>query len=262
LPEGTFINSIGMKLAPIPVGKFLMGSPKDEPGRPASGMGLLDYEEQHEVTIRESFYLGIYLVTQEQYQYLMGDSPNYFPSYFSHEGSEKELVKELKDTKWFPAECVSWNDAQEFCRKLSALPAEKEQKRLYRLPTEAEWEYACRGGATESTRYYFGDTLSSNQANFNGNVGRTTPVGHYANPNKFGLYDLHGNLWEWCEDFFRPYQKDLKNPKPETSRVMRGGSFVNYSTDCRSASRSGNSSYFSHCTIGFRVALSVGARTP
>ena len=261
-PEGTLLNSIGMKLAPIPAGKFLMGSPRDEPGRPQSGLGVLDYEEQHEVTIREPFYLGIYLVTQEQYQYIMGDSPRYFPSYFSREGVEKEAVKEFKDTRWFPVECVTWNAAQEFCRKLSALPAEKAQGRRYRLPTEAEWEYACRGGAAGSTRYYFGNTINANQANFGNNVGRTTPVGYYANPNPFGLYDMHGNLWEWCEDFFGPYQKDPGNPKPGTSRVMRGGSFVNYGYDCRSASRSAGSCDYGHCTIGFRVALSVGARTP
>src|SRR5262249_31758446 len=114
--------------------------------------------------------------------------------------------------------------------------------------------------AGTSTRYSFGANLNANQANFHGNVGRTTPVGSYANPNKFGLYDMHGNLWEWCDGFFAPYQPDPKNPKP-TSRPMRGGSFVNYSTACRSASRSANSSNWGHCTTGFRVALSVGAET-
>jgi formylglycine-generating enzyme required for sulfatase activity len=262
VPAGTLVNSIGMKLAPIPAGKFLMGSPKDEPGRPLSGFGVVDYEEQHVATVREPFYLGIYLITQEQYQYIMGDSPNYFPSSFSHEGSDKDSVKEFKDTKRFPAECVSWDNAQEFCRKLSALPAEKAHKRLYRLPTEAEWEFACRGG-TAGSRYNVGDTLHPNQANFGGNVGRTTPVGYYANPNKFGLYDMHGNLWEWCEDIFAPYlnQKNPSNPNP-SARVMRGGSFINYNYDCRSASRSGNSCDHLHCTIGFRVALSVGAGAP
>jgi formylglycine-generating enzyme required for sulfatase activity len=259
VPKGTVVNSIGMKLAPIAAGKFLMGSLKDEPGRRQSGLGLVDYEEQHEVTIREPFYLGIYLVTQEQYQYVMGESPRYFPSYFSLDGFQKEKVKEFKDTKRFPQDCVSWDDAQEFCRRLSALLEEKEQKRVYRLPTEAEWEYACRGGT--ATRYYFGNSISKEQANFNGDLGRTTPVGHYANLNKFGLYDMHGNLWEWCEDFFGPYQKDPKNPKSETSHVLRGGSFVNYGYDCRSASRSGNSSNYAHVTTGFRVALSVGAPT-
>jgi formylglycine-generating enzyme required for sulfatase activity len=259
LPRGTIINSIGMKLAPIPAGTFLMGSPKDEIGRPLSGLGVLDYEVQHEATIREPFYLGIYLVTQEQYQYIMGDSPSYFPSYFSHEGYEKERVKEFKDTKSFPMDCVSWDTAQEFCRRLSDLPEEKKWGRVYRLPTEAEWEYACRGGT--ATRYYCGDSLNANQANFGGNVGRTTPVGYYANPNKFGLYDMHGNLWQWCQDFFVPYQQDPRNPQPAEARVFRGGSFINYSTDCRSASRRGNSTGWCHCSTGFRVALSVGART-
>jgi formylglycine-generating enzyme required for sulfatase activity len=193
-------------------------------------------------------------VTQEQYQYLMSDSPNYFPSYFSHEGFEKEKVKEIKDTRWFPQDCVTWDGAQEFCRKLSDLPEEKRWGRRYRLPTEAEWEYACRAGTP--TRYYFGDALNANQANFNSNVGRTTQVGHYANPNKFGLYDMHGNLWEWCDGFFLPYHQDPKNPQPDAARVMRGGSFNSYGIDCRSAARSGNSS---SSTVGFRIALSLGA---
>jgi formylglycine-generating enzyme required for sulfatase activity len=162
------------------------------------------------------------------------------------------------DLERFPVEQVSWQDAQEFLTRLNQ--RERASGWTYRLPTEAEWEYACRAGT--ATRYYFGVNLSANQANFNGNVGRTTPVGYYANPNKFGLYDMHGNLWEWCADFFATYhQTDPRNPKP-SSRALRGGSFVNYSTDCRSASRSGNSSDYGHCTIGFRVALSIGARTP
>ncbi|MFL5338800.1 MAG: formylglycine-generating enzyme family protein [Gemmataceae bacterium] len=259
LPAGTVVNSIGIKLAPIPAGKFLMGSPPDEPGRPQTGFGLVDYETQHEVTIREPFYLGIYLVTQDQYRYVMGDSPNYFPSNFSHEGLGKENVKEFKDTKWFPQECVSWDNAQEFCRRLSALPAEKAHKRVYRLPTQAEWEYACRAGT--ATRYYFGNDINKSQANFNGDLGRTTPVGHYANPNKFGLYDMHGNLWEWCEDAYAPYQQDPKNPKPPGGRVLRGGAFINYGYDCRSASRNAASDHVGHVTYGFRVALSAGART-
>jgi formylglycine-generating enzyme required for sulfatase activity len=256
-PRGTIVNSIGMKLAPIPAGVFLMGSPTDEIGRPASGLGRHDYETQHEATIREPFYLGIYLVTQGQYEYLMGDSPMYIPSSYSKEGFERDKVADIKDTQWFPQDTVAWDAAQEFCRRLSDLPEEKKRGRVYRLPTEAEWEYACRAGTT--TRYYFGNDISPNQANFNGNVGRTTPVGYYANPNKFGLYDMHGNLWEWCDDILVPYQEDPINLPPTTSRVMRGGSFINYSIDCRSASRSLGGGFG---TFGFRVALPVSAKTP
>src|SRR5262249_4065255 len=202
LPPDILVNSIGMKLAPIPAGKFLMGSPVDEPGRPWLGRDEIDYEEQHPVTIREPFYLGVYLVTQEQYEQIMGKAPGYEPSYFSREGEGKDKVKEFKDTRQFPRENVSWKDAQGFCRRLSELPEEKKAGRRYRLPTEEEWEYACRAGTT--TPYYFGKTITQQQANFYESapdlrhdsadtLNRTTPVGQYP-PNKFGLYDMHGNL--------------------------------------------------------------------
>jgi formylglycine-generating enzyme required for sulfatase activity len=215
LPPGILVNSIGMRLAPIPAGKFLMGSPVDEPYRPWMGRDEADYEEQHPVTIREPFYLGVYLVTQGQYEQIMGGAPGYKPSYFSHEGGGKDKVQLFKDTKQFPRETVGWEDAQEFCRRLSDLPEEKKLGRVYRLPTEQEWEYACRAGT--STPYYLGNTISPQQANIaETKLGRTTPVGQFSH-NKFGLYDMHGNLLEWCQGLYAPYQEDLKKSRHRIS---------------------------------------------
>ncbi len=167
-------NSIGMKLVLIPAGKFMMGSPKDEKDRG-------DDEEQHEVSITKPFYLGVYLVTQAEYEKVMGNNP----SWFSAKGDGKDKVKDI-DTSLFPVEMVYWNNAIAFCKKLSELPEEKKAGRVYRLPTEAEWEYACRAGT--KTVFHYGDSLSSKQANFDGrfpygqveegpHLGRTTKVG-------------------------------------------------------------------------------------
>jgi formylglycine-generating enzyme required for sulfatase activity len=192
-----------MKLVLIPKGKFLMGSPRDEKGR-------LDHEEQHEVEITRPFYMGVYEVTQEQYEKVMGMNP----SWFSATGGGKAKVKGL-DTRRFPVENVSWTDARIFCDKPSALERELAAKRVYRLPTEAEWEYTCRGGARKSTPFHFGPSLSSTQANFCGSspygeagkgpyLRRTSTIGSYK-PNDFGLFDMHGNVREWCADWYDRY---------------------------------------------------------
>ena len=192
LPEGvkSITNSIGMKLVLIPAGKFMMGSPKDEQNR-------RNNEEQHEVEITQPFYMGMYTVTQAEYQQVMGKNP----SWFSVTGIGKDKVQGM-DTSRFPVEMVSWENAVEFCRKLSGLSEEKEEGRKYRLPTEAEWEYSCRAGTT--TRFYSGDSDESlaGVANFDGSkVGMPTPVGRF-NPNAFGLYDMHGNVSQWCADWY------------------------------------------------------------
>jgi formylglycine-generating enzyme required for sulfatase activity len=256
LPPGILVNSIGMQLAQIPAGKFLMGSPVDEPYRAWLGRDEVDYEERHLVTISEPFYLGIYPVTQEQYERIMANTPGYQPSYFSSAGGGKDKVKEFKDTKPFPRETVSWEDVQEFCRRISDLPEEKRWGRRYRLPTEAEWEYACRAGTT--TPYYCGNTITTRRANIDNRKGRTTPVGSYK-PNAFGLYDMHGNVLEWCDDLYAPYQKELRNPKGGYPRVGRGGFWSQSGVTARSAFRQagGTDRY-----TGFRVALSVGGWRP
>jgi formylglycine-generating enzyme required for sulfatase activity len=228
-PPKEVTNSIGMKLVLIPNGKFVMGMPKTE-------KILYGNEAEHEVEITKPFYMGAFEVTQEQYEKVMGRNP----SYFSSTGPGKDKVKDL-DTKAFPIEGLEWAEAAEFCKKLTALPEEAEAGRKYRLPTEAEWEYACRAGT--KTRFSFGDDLALEQANIDGRfltgdlvqqkaLHRTCKVGSYK-PNAWGLYDMHGNAWEWCQDWYQPdyYAKSSKQdpPGPEEGsqgkRVRRGGDF-------------------------------------
>jgi len=188
-------NSIDMRLVLIPPGEFLMGSPETEENRS-------DNEYQHRVRIAKPFYLGVYEVTQSEYEGVMGKNP----SAFSKDGARSDKVGAM-DTSRFPVEAVSWENAVEFCQKLSELPEEKRFGCVYRLPTEAEWEYACRAGTR--TPFHFGTSLSSTQANFDGNypygsaskgpnLSRTATVGSYR-PNAWGLYDMHGNVLEWCQ---------------------------------------------------------------
>ena len=240
-------NSIGMKLVLIPLGEFLMGSSETEPSaKPAE-------EPQHRVRITRPFYVGMHEVMQEEYERITGKNP----SGFSRDGEHK-----LADvnTSRFPVEKVSCVNAIEFCQKLSSLPEEKAAGRAYRLPTEAEWEYACRAGTT--TPFHFGMELNESSANYETN--RTVPVGSYP-PNAFRLHDMHGNVGEWCQDWYQSdYYKysptdDPKGPPAAKERVYRGGSCGSDATNARSASRTryfepmgGISSY-----RGFRVVMQV-----
>ena len=159
-----------------------------------------------------------------------------------------------------PVEQVSWEDAREFCRKLSALPAEKEAGREYRLPTEAEWEYACRAGAT--TRYCFGDDEAGlgEYGWFEGNAGGETHPAGGKKPNAWGLFDMHGNVWEWCSDWYGAYSKgvvsDPQGPSGGSGRVFRGGGWGNTAWGCRSALRCGSDPSYRNGFLGFRLALS------
>ena len=263
-------NTIGMKLVLIPKGTFTMGSPTKEDFR-EPGYGGCGKEDQHEVELSRPFYMGVYEVTQGEYEKVRG----YNPSYFSAAGLGKGKVAGL-DTSRFPVERVSWEDAVEFCKKLSARPAERATGWLYRLPTEAEWEYACRAGT--STPFHYGSSLSSRQANFNGlhpygggdtgpHLGRTARVGSYeANP--WGLYDMHGNVSEWVADWYdKDYYKssprtDPKGPATGTARVYRGGSVGAYGHGCRAAERPSLAPGFRHSQVGFRVVCVPAARTP
>jgi uncharacterized protein (TIGR02996 family) len=266
-------NSIGMQFVLIPPGKFLMGSPETEAER-HSGEG-----PQHEVEITRPFYLGVYPVTQAEYEKVMGKNP----SWFSASGAGKDEVKKL-DTRRFPVECVSWDDATAFCRLLTE--TESGLGRLYRLPTEAEWEYACRGGPVLSKAFLPfcferpTASLSSTQANFNGyfpyggasrepepSLGpRTIQVGSYQ-PNPLGLWDMHGNVWEWCADWYQENyywhspQRDPQGPESssENRRVLRGGSWVGDGWLCRAANRNKAAPFMTTGDYGFRVVL-VGAR--
>ena len=190
-PFSTITNSIGMKLVLIPAGEFLMGSP-DSDEEASDGE-----KPQHLVQITKPFYLGVYEVTQGEYERVLSESP----SAFSRTGGLKDEVAG-KDTNRLPAEEISWEDAMEFCRKLSAMSEEKAAGQVYRLPTEAEWEYACRAGST--TKRCFGDSESQlgQYAWYDNNSGGSThPVGR-KKPNVWGLYDMHGNMNEWCADWY------------------------------------------------------------
>jgi formylglycine-generating enzyme required for sulfatase activity len=239
-PPKDFTNSIGMKFVWIKPGNFVMGSPKEEKLRE-------DNETQHKVTLTKGFYMGVYTVTQEQWQEVMGNNPSFF-----------------KGEKNLPVEQVSWNDCQEFVKKLR----EKDKdKKAYRLPTESEWEYSCRAGT--KTPFHFGETISTDQANYNGNFTygdgkkgvyrkKTTPVDSFP-ANAWGLHDMHGNVWQWCQDRYGDYpQKDVVDPQgPEKGelRVLRGGSWYFTPEYCRSACRLRNEPAFRLSDFGLRVCF-------
>jgi formylglycine-generating enzyme required for sulfatase activity len=223
-------NSIGITLKLIPAGTFQMGSNDGDP----------DEKPVHEVRITQPYYIGAYEVTNAQWKAVMMSEPSRW-----------------KDDNR-PVEQVSWEEAVEFCRKLSALPEERAAGRVYRLPTEAEWEYACRAGM--ATRYCFGDDESAlgEFSWFSGNAGgQTHPVGQ-KKPNKYGLYDMHGNVWEWCSDRYGSYSAgvvaDPQGTLEGSARVHRGGCWHDPALFCRSASRWEFQTHRNH-NLGFRVAL-------
>jgi len=262
-------NGVRMSFVRIPAGKFWMGSPTTEIERRSD-------EEQHEVEITKEFYLGKFAVTQEQYAAIVSQNP----SYFSKNGRDKESHRRVAemDTREFPVESVSWHDAQKFCQKLSE--KENARGRAYRLPTEAEWEFACRAGASskDTAPFYLADgpvfSISSRNANFDGkypysgadkadSLGRTTKVGTFA-PNRLGLFDMHGNLSQWCQDYYGPYSKlsttkdPVQNEKQgEDRRIYRGGSWGNPGHSCRAANRFKGAPENRYDTVGFRVVLTL-----
>jgi formylglycine-generating enzyme required for sulfatase activity len=254
-----------MRLVPIPAGKFLMGSPPHEEGRS-------DEEKQHEVEITQPFYMCVFEVTQEEYEKVMGTLPPgsipNLPGGFGPRGGALPKMKQVRSL--FPVVNVSWHDAVEFCGKLTDSPEEKRTNRTYRLPTEAEWEYACRGGAATSEPFHFGKTISPEQANISRNpVGTATrPVGFYRQPNAFGLHDMHGNVWEWCQDFYdkdyyaRSPKRDPENKDASSSHVVRGGSWNSGPPSVRSASRKDFPPDPGRPAVGFRVVMRTGERTP
>jgi len=244
-------NSIGTWLVRIPgglpYGQFEMGSAESEPRhQPEEG-------PQHMVRLSRSFYMAIYPCTQREYERVMGKNPSKF-----------------RDPDR-PVERVLWGEAVSFCDKLSALPAERLAGRRYRLPTEAEWEYACRAGT--STPYPTGESLTIEQANYNvlapldgkpfvqiGPVGKTSKVGSYP-PNPWGLYDMTGNVFQMCCDWYDPtYYRwspvdDPQGPDTGTRRVARGGSWYTSRSTCRSAYRASAGPTYRDMIIGFRIVL-------
>jgi len=220
-------NSIGMKFALVPAGTFMMGSPTDETG--------LRNEEMHRVTITQPFYLQTTEVTQGQWVVMMGNNPSRFK----------------RDDN--PVESVTWNEAQEFIGKLNR----KEGTDRYRLPTEAEWEYACRAGS--KSVYCFGDDRSvlGAYAWYGDNSSGTTHPAGTKKPNAWGLYDMHGNVREWCEDWYGEYHDetvtDPTGARSGTYRVLRGGSWAGYSWNERIAHRGWFNPDSRSSHVGFRV---------
>ena len=264
-------NSIGMELIYIPSGEFMMGSSEDEISiavyekkkhySDASRDSFANETPRHKVTIKEGFWIGKYEVTQGQWEAVMGttvqqqrdiaESLNKFPGVLRGEGAN------------YPIYFVSWDDAQEFVRRLNM----KKDGFEYHLPSEAQWEYAARAGTT--TIFAFGNSLNSTQANFvgeypfastkGGKIGKTTPVGSYQ-PNAWGLYDMHGNVAEWCEDFdTNDYQESPTDGSANvrkdilTSRLLRDCGWWDYGVDCRSAERNSFLSNYRNNNVGFRL---------
>jgi formylglycine-generating enzyme required for sulfatase activity len=239
-------NDVTLEMVAIPGGTFIMGSPENEErGRI---YGQTDEYPQHQVTV-PSFFIGKYPVTQAQYEAIMGSNPSRF------KGENRPVGK------------VRWYDAVEFCEKLS-----QRTGRPYRLSSEAEWEYACRAGTI--TPFYFGETITTDLVNYNGKEytygsapkgkyrEQTTDVGIFP-PNAFGLYDMHGNVWEWCQD---DWDSNYINAPTDGSaltsqiiriKVLRGGSWFNASAYCRSARRFNDHANQSNYENGFRVACTA-----
>jgi eukaryotic-like serine/threonine-protein kinase len=249
-------NSIGMKLVLVPPGEFLMGTDLDELG----GLNKTSNESPpHRVAITQPFLLGAYEVSRAEYQQVMGSNPSTSPA----KGNGKSEPS-APDRSRHPVDTVSWSDAVKFCQKLSVSQAEHSARRVYRLPTEAEWEYACRAGS--ETRWYCGDNeddvegIAWNRSNSND----TTHAVGQREPNAWGLYDMLGNVYEWCLDWYAHdyYQQspteDPIGPSTGLDRVIRGGSWYNAAAFCRSASRVGAPLDGSN-VIGFRVLCELPA---
>jgi formylglycine-generating enzyme required for sulfatase activity len=237
-------NNVTLEMVEIPAGSFKMGSPAGEKGR-GENEG-----PQHTVNV-PTFFMGRFAVTQEQYQQVMDKNPSRF------KGAKR------------PVESVSWNEAVEFCKKLS-----QKTGRTYRLPSEAEWEYAARAGTT--TPFHFGQTLTTALANYNGEYNyrsepkgmyrqQTTEVGSFP-PNDFGLYDMHGNVWEWCQDTWHNSYKGAPvdgrawiDNENQSHRLLRGGSWLYTPGSCRSADRYWDFPDLDDHYIGFRVVCGVAA---
>lgn len=228
-------NSIGIKLTWIPHGTFTMGSPPSEEGS-------LEHELQHEVTLTKDYYLGTFEVTQSQYQKVIGKNPSYFQGdNVAERNPQTRQVVRVIDSSNYPVERISWDDANEFCDRLSMLPEEKKAGRIYRLPTEAEWEYACRAGSRKAFSFGESSRLLADYAwTIDNSEFKTHPVGEKM-PNNWGLYDMHGNVFELCSDRLGDYSPgkviDPRGVRDRKIRVSRGGSYFHPPLFCRSSLR-------------------------
>ena len=234
-------NTLGAKMMLLPAGEFDMGSPGSDTNASS------DEKPQHRVRINKPFYLGVHEVTVGQFRQFVSDS-----------GYKTDAEQDGKDADEHPVVNVSWNDADAFCKWLS-----RKEGKAYSLPTEAQWEYACRAGSTTKYCYGDGDAELGEYAWFEKNSGSSThPVGS-KKPNQWGLYDMHGNAQEWCADWYdakyygESRADDPTGPSSGTSRVLRGGSWGGAPSRSRSANRGGGSPAFRSFGPGFRVS-----RTP
>ncbi len=241
-------GGVTLELVWVPPGTFMMGSPESEEGRD-------DDEVQHQVTLTKGFWLGKYEVTQAQWKAVMGNTVG---QQRDRANKEWPLRGEGAD---YPIYYVSWDDCQAFIKRINA-----KGQGTFRLPTEAEWEYACRAGT--QTPFYFGETISTEQANYDGDYtygsgkkgvdrGKTTSVGS-VRPNAWGLHDMHGNVLEWCQDWYGSYPSgsvtDPPGPSTGSYRVARGGCWSGSPRSCRSAIRSGRDPGTRSDLLGFRLA--------
>jgi len=245
--EKTYTNTLGMEFVLIPSGTFTMGSSPNEPYRGSS-------EVRHKVTISKPFYMQATEVTVKQWHSIMG----------------RRMMVSQKGADNMPVVRVSWFDCMKFIKRLNRLGQGK-----YRLPTEAEWEYAARAGT--STAYSWGDTIDCEKAMYGNNslkydlcqlyirsiglqIDHPAPVKTYI-PNPWGLYDVHGNVWEWCMDWYGDYKKnpaiDPNGPESGTMRIRRGGSWFKYGQSCRSSNRSFGHPATRYRTTGFRLVREI-----
>jgi formylglycine-generating enzyme required for sulfatase activity len=233
-------RGVKLEMALIPAGEFLMGSPESDKDAYSSE------KPQHRVRITKPFYLGKYLVTQQQWEAIMGNDPSHF-----------EVMKN-------PVEQVSWNDCQQFLDKLNAKPHPGGGK--FRLPTEAQWEYACRAGST--TRYGYGDDESGlgEYAWYGKNSDNKPHPAGWKRPNAWGLYDMHGNVWEWCADWFdggyyaHSPADDPPGPATGVDRVLRGGCWSDQAAFCRSARRYFDGPRGRSASLGLRICKTLPDR--
>ena len=238
-------NGVKLKMVLIPPGKFRMGDENSRYG---------DEKPAREVTISKAFYVGVYEVSRGEFR-KFADAEQLKDDGWKNPGFEQ--------TDEHPVVNVSWDDSHLFCKWLSGRANDVQKGRKICLPSEAQWEYACRAGTT--TQYSFGDDAELLVKNGNGSGKEdgyeyTAPVGKFPS-NAFGLHDMHGNVWEWCEDWLGPYEvsanKDplQKDKHSNDSRVLRGGAYYNYAVSCRSAYRNSNAPGTRLNSIGFRVCF-------
>ncbi len=260
-----YIGDVPLEMVLIPNGTFTMGAPESEE------RSYDDERPQHNVTISE-FLMGRYPITQEQWRAIASRTNLKVELDLNQDPSDFKESYEDIDRWQRPVENVNWYEAVEFCQRLSKLT-----RRNYRLPSEAEWEYACRAGTT--TPFHFGETITTDLANYNGtgdygSYGRglkgeyreqTTPVGYFKVSNSFGLSDMHGNVWEWCADeWHENYKNAPTDGKPwlngdKSRSPLRGGSWDYNPDQCRSAYRYDNNRRDNHVySIGFRVVCDGG----